>query len=519
MIQIVPCANCEKSLVLPLNASLKAKVQCPSCTEEFVVGEMITSRYGVWSVIEDPEPVVPQRQYTGGIATAAAHSIAADLGDGEELKLAEEDPKPKSKTKTKTNVDWSDFKPITYEQYEKLKRDSRSPFWSVFQIVMGAVMAVPLSLLLIWNLMDKDVMGAGPFIARFAPWVVPEKFRGDVLEEGADPAMAAAGDDALDPTLDNYGDGEYADEDGYGGEDSYGEEMGEEEAELAGMSYEDTYQQSLENQGEEAGGDTADGLATAMVRPRGRQSDPEKPVKTKRENRKSTRPSLSSASGSSASGSPSAGQQHQSIPNIFSLMRTSDRNLDNWRVANRLKSSDLAELTEQVYSDLLEVADGISELPEGNPILSAVRQAMQPIGVDVKRYEELQQAVADGAAAQFENNEDEDVFSVAIVVEIADVIEEREEWVLEAEDSEFLPSDLVYAVPKSLAPSLNPGQKLLLLGQVVRPQESDDSDDEEQSEATGETEEAGESDDTEAESEESGAPNQRKFTACYLHAL
>lgn len=501
MIQIVPCAKCEKSLVLPANASLKAKVECPACTEQFVVGDMITEQFGVWSVIDDPSPVT-QRKYYGGPAATITPSIPGDLGDGE-LKLADEEPKPKTKSKTNKDVDWSDFKPITYEQYEKLKRDSRSPFWPVFQIVMGAVMAVPLSLLLIWNLLDKDVMGAGPFIAKFAPWVVPEKFRGDELEDGADPEMAMADDDTLDPTRDNYGDGEYADEDGYGGEESYEGEMGEEEAELAGLSYEDNYERSMQSQGGgEPGGDVEDGLATAMVRPRGgKETNPGEAAKPKREKKSSSSPSLSTGSG----------QQSLSMPNIFSLMRQSDGNLDDWRVANRLNSSDLPQLTEQVYSDLLELAEGISELPEGNPILSAVRQAMQPIGRDVKRYEELQAAVTAGAATQFEDNQDADAFAVAIIVEISDVVEERKEWELAVEDDESLPSELEIAVPKELAPSLNPGQKLLLLGQVVRPSESEEKES---------SDEADEEDGEAAESEEdSEAPKLDRFTACYLHAL
>ena len=479
MIQLLPCAKCEKSLVLPLNASLKAKIKCPSCSEEFVVGDMLTSQFGVWDVVDDPTPVPKQqKQYS---STAPVLPVPGDLGDGE-LKLADEEPK----SPPKKNVDWSDFKPITYEQYEKLKRDSRSPFWPVFQIVMGAVMAVPLSLLLIWNLLDKDVAGAGPFIARFAPWAVPEKFQGDAAEEDGDDAETSLpDDDALDPTLDNYGDGEYADEDGYGGEEAYDGEMGEEEAELAGKglgeSYSDIYERSMEEDGEPTG-DVSDGLATAMTRPKDGGSPPEteKPTIEKRTRKKANRPSPSGSSG----------DRNVSIPTIFSSMRHSDANLDDWRVANRLKSKDLPQLTAQVYADLLELAQGINELPEGDPILTAVRTAMQPIGVDIKRYEELQIAVSEGAATQFSDSEEEEEFSVAVIVEIADVSEQRKEWELAVEDDEVVPSDLEITVPKVLAPSLNPGQRLLLLGQVVRTSE-----------------------------EEEDAPEISKFTACYLHAL
>ncbi|MEZ6074545.1 MAG: hypothetical protein R3C09_02120 [Pirellulaceae bacterium] len=52
----------------------------------------------------------------------------------------------------------------------------RSPIWSVLQIVLGGMAAIPISLLLMWHLLGTDVGEAAPWVAQYVPWIVPEKF-------------------------------------------------------------------------------------------------------------------------------------------------------------------------------------------------------------------------------------------------------------------------------------------------------------------------------------------------------
>ncbi|MCA9181457.1 MAG: hypothetical protein KDA51_08385 [Planctomycetales bacterium] len=52
----------------------------------------------------------------------------------------------------------------------------RSPIWSVLQIILGGLAAIPISLLLMWHLLGTDVGEAAPWVAQYAPWIVPKKF-------------------------------------------------------------------------------------------------------------------------------------------------------------------------------------------------------------------------------------------------------------------------------------------------------------------------------------------------------
>ncbi|MDZ4848609.1 MAG: hypothetical protein SGI77_04895 [Pirellulaceae bacterium] len=58
------------------------------------------------------------------------------------------------------------------------RKKKESIFQNTFiQIVLGGLLAVPLTQIIIWHVMDKDVpWGIGPYIADYVPWIVPEKF-------------------------------------------------------------------------------------------------------------------------------------------------------------------------------------------------------------------------------------------------------------------------------------------------------------------------------------------------------
>ncbi|MEM7475557.1 MAG: hypothetical protein AAF483_11255, partial [Planctomycetota bacterium] len=214
--------------------SEKAKLACPKCEEEFVLIDLLESQYGFWKVVTDPGDEIKLasekpdfREVSRPLAgTVSAGSLsgnqpvrpAANIDDDEELKIrdAEDEAKPKQQ--------FTSVEPITYEQFEKMKRKDRSPLWSMIQIVLGGLAAIPIALILIWHLLGKDIGGAGPVVAKYAPWLVPEKFHpeGGDDEEGETGTAAGGnggGDQSNSPAEEDWenageSSGEYGDYDG-----------------------------------------------------------------------------------------------------------------------------------------------------------------------------------------------------------------------------------------------------------------------------------------------------------------
>lgn len=71
----------------------------------------------------------------------------------------------------------SSYAPRSHERRARKKRPRSSPVWSVLQIALGGMAAIPISLLLMWHLLGTDIGDAAPWVAQYAPWIVPAKFR------------------------------------------------------------------------------------------------------------------------------------------------------------------------------------------------------------------------------------------------------------------------------------------------------------------------------------------------------
>jgi hypothetical protein len=215
----IPCPNCHAVLQPPAVASRHAKLRCPVCHHELESAELLLAGRRHWMVIEDPggedafeawrlESAARQVLAAGGQPVGPSpESVPAD-DDGHGYRLAAESPTPSrvasgAKNQVgKKQVDWSKFKPITHEEFESRMRQASSPWSAVIQAVLGGLLAIPLSLGMIWFLLGKDIGGLAPRVARFAPWMVPPHLRGDPQEDpreglplekwGADQTIPAA---------------------------------------------------------------------------------------------------------------------------------------------------------------------------------------------------------------------------------------------------------------------------------------------------------------------------------------
>jgi len=230
----IPCPGCHAVLQPPAAASRHAKLRCPVCQHELESAELLLAGRRHWMVIEDPggedafeawrlESAARQLLAAGGQAAATPAMAAPADDDGQGYRLAAESSTPSrvasgAKSQVgKKQVDWSKFKPITHEEFESRMRQASSPWSAVLQAVLGGLLAVPLSLGMIWFLLGKDIGGLAPRVARYAPWLVPPHLRGDPEEQpregmpmekwGADQAIPAASGRGRLPQIDAEVDG------------------------------------------------------------------------------------------------------------------------------------------------------------------------------------------------------------------------------------------------------------------------------------------------------------------------
>lgn len=436
---------------------------------------MLTSNFGTWNVVRDPA-ASPTTTTAGANAsetdqTEDAGSVGEQPRD-DDLELAtgdQDQPRP-----TKPKVDWSNFEPVTHEQFERMKRKSRSPLWSMLQVALGGLAAIPIALLLLWHVLDKDVVGAGPAVAQYVPWIVPEKFRGtDDL---------ASVDDSVQPRPRNR-----VPQRGASGFRQFDDV-------LPPTPATDDATVSAEESDEVMSGNASpnDPAAAAMTTPGRQLSAPgdngpaPKPI-TSSPSRNSSQPGENEGSGPPQESTPEASA------NIFDVIRSCENDLENWRRAV-LDGEDLKPPARKLYQGLIDLAGVIQMLPEGNPVLRNVRDAVQPIGRDIKRNRDVQAVVEQGAMFWCEEHATQADLALALVVDIRAVSEIDGLWQLESAESSPLPKSVgSVVIPTYLAPSLIPGQRLLLLGTLHS--------------------------DPKQESTEQPAPETGVFTACYLHAL
>ncbi len=190
-------------MVLRDGVSTRATVRCPNCENQYTLDELVREHFSHWEVIEDPDPLLPSMSSAD---TFNRIVDVPDTNDDLELQLAPETLGSQQTTAseatmrpagTAAKVDWSKFKPITHEDYQRMRRQATSPWWTFVQVVLGGIAAVPVSLLLIWHVVGTDIGDAGPTVGRYVPWLVPEKFRPAAEEPFPEISQLGRNDDGL----------------------------------------------------------------------------------------------------------------------------------------------------------------------------------------------------------------------------------------------------------------------------------------------------------------------------------
>ncbi|RMF39393.1 MAG: hypothetical protein D6753_13860 [Planctomycetota bacterium] len=156
--QLLPCASCGKIFVLPEGTSAAATIECPNCEQQYVVDSLVRDELVRWKVVYDPNsPDAP-----ADVEILAVEEEASDVaGDGAQQAPLVLDGAIGSGAGS---------------ALRRARRKQGTPIWSIIQVVLGGVAAVPIALLILWWVLDRDVMDAGPKVARYLPWIVPQKY-------------------------------------------------------------------------------------------------------------------------------------------------------------------------------------------------------------------------------------------------------------------------------------------------------------------------------------------------------
>jgi hypothetical protein len=165
-----------------VNQSSASTVRCPLCRESFAFAEVLERLPPALEVVEPEIQIVDD-----GSGLEADGSIERwqfpSIGPADERASASASP------------DWSP--PDSSRGYlsprgpalpsdlpPRVPRRRITPLALLLQWVLGGFVGVAGALLLCWWLLDRDP-GFGPQVARFVPWVVPEKFRGPSVRESS----------------------------------------------------------------------------------------------------------------------------------------------------------------------------------------------------------------------------------------------------------------------------------------------------------------------------------------------
>ncbi len=507
MIQFLSCSKCEKNLVLPKDVSEKATISCPSCEEQFVLEELLAERFGYWKVITDPgaelklasEPdfrprpksLTPAQQLA---AERASRRAASTADDSVELRLSESIDAPQHKQQ------FTSVEPITHEQFERMKRKAKSPLWSAIQIGLGGVAAIPISLILIWHLVGKDIGGTATFVAQYVPWIVPEEFRPKPTEEEYVPPDEAEGDKEA-PKAGESGFRQFSDEELSG--------TGEEEWENAGMTGDDDEypgdsgsqsQEMAERNAQAGSGDDAHGGSTSGRRggglagpigfgtgpelgmPEGDNPPGKAPAKDSGENAPKAEVDSAVSGGTPGtenqpedelgdqSSKPNKDSTSSAAPpsaagSVYTKIVSCDADITEWLRGGDSGVDSHNKLASRIYTQLVGLTDELAKLPAGSPFYKAVRDKMQPIGKAVQQSEQCQKLISEQGDDWIQDNEGSP-FSVVLMVQLGAIREDGKFWRTSPNGEELGFSLESIRIPRSIAPSLTDDQELLIFGKL-----------------------------------------------------
>ena len=177
----VSCPKCGDEVALPAGASPKATVRCPLCQDEFLLSEVLDAMPPLLIVVDDPEAAQSR------IAGVPAFGLATEGVDDEELRLAGAEPvsvRPSFGIESSVAPSTAAGPSTRKRRAAPRPKKKRSPVMEIVKVVLGGIAGLTIAQLILWWGFKKDPLTLAPKLGGVAPWILPEKFRGEGNQEG-----------------------------------------------------------------------------------------------------------------------------------------------------------------------------------------------------------------------------------------------------------------------------------------------------------------------------------------------
>ncbi len=487
---LLPCPACERVTALTVEVSPSSRLRCPHCGGEFSFSTLFRQPGDVqWQVVgsgsgrdtavgskTNDEQAESANSRTLNMDDPTAKTLvdalgeyeglkleptASQLDDGEDFHLESLDPSLTSADATASlrdesdslqdanetlatarKTDWSSFQPPSgLPSGRRRRKQQSSPVWSILQVALGGLAAIPIALMLVWHVIGTDVADAGPWVGRYAPWIVPEKFRpyqSLTAPESRIPTPASSGLPSAgglpeaSPTVDKQ---------------------------LVDENITDPPQQSA-----------TDGIPV--------HSEP----------RPATAESTLGVSPAAAQAPTEIELNAPLLSNVFAMIRQANEHLDEWTVAKQTVAKqsekvDLGTLAKTTYANLTNLALAIDKLPQTTSLMRPVRKQLGVLGKQVSDKDDVKRLVIDESRAWVnaqslaeDSSKGYGLAMIFIVEQAEKVADAQDQWwkVVPTNKSSLGEPPLEIRIPFDVALSLSADQivshKLMYLLGMVRPQ-------------------------------------------------
>ena len=170
---IVRCPRCLDDVTVPMRASPKALVRCPLCLEEYLLREALGGLPPELVVLDGSER--EEEPALVGADAGLAEVEQAELGGSGEYRMSGASYGAALDT---GGPGAAVAAPRPAIKGARPKRKEKNGFVELIKIVLGGALGLTLGyFILLWGF-SLDVLGLGPRMAPYAPWIVPAKFHG-----------------------------------------------------------------------------------------------------------------------------------------------------------------------------------------------------------------------------------------------------------------------------------------------------------------------------------------------------
>ena len=169
---------------LALRSFMSSQVICPRCSHSFEIDEAespttICAHCGEECTV-DPGEATPDIVASDHLAENKAESNETELTESDNIdaNATEENQAEVSAESEESEVDETthDWQRIAVKP--RPKRQEASLLSKIVPPILGGLSAIPISIAILWYGMGRDLGNAGPTVAQYVPWVVPEALRG-----------------------------------------------------------------------------------------------------------------------------------------------------------------------------------------------------------------------------------------------------------------------------------------------------------------------------------------------------